>query len=306
MQWAASREWGHVLGEVAIAIHEVTGDVRILGFDIDRKYKEHGATDEEICGSVDIVSWVNGELVVYDWKFGWNRKLSRYKNPQIRTYAAALSKLLNLSYVVTCLVVVNEDGVFPYIETVPREECDEIIRGLLDLNTELTLGDPQPRPGPHCGEKYCSLRATCPALNEVAMELKKTIPVPLATHEDVARTIEKLYALEAQAKAIWELVDARVAELGDIELSGGKVYGPKETARESVMATEGARAYLVEKLGPAIDEAVKVTVTKDSIKEACKAAAPKGKAAALYREIEQELRDRGSIKVNISTSVGLK
>jgi Protein of unknown function (DUF2800) len=303
-------DFGPAICELAVALNVITGACRVLGWNINRAYAEHGATEDEICGSIDLVCNPAGILTVMDWKTGLQYYLTRYKNPQVRAYAAIMARIMGIDHVRCVTVVINESGVWEYEdELVGEHEIASVIRDIQAMDAEIALGDPQPRPGTHCREKYCELRATCPALVEVSTEMMTKLPtaVPLATKEDVATTIEKLFALKAQADAIWELVDARVTEIGeDIPLTGGKVYGRKETHRESIQATEGCRKLLTARLGPEIDEAVKMSITKDSIKAAVKRHAPKGKAAAMYREIEEQLRDLGVVKESVSVGLGIK
>lgn len=300
-------DFGFCMPELAMAINKITGDVRCLGAGIDREYAKYGATDDEICGSIDLTSNPAGIITVWEWKFGRQYHLTRFQNPQAEAYAALIGRWMGLEVVRACTVVIDEDGVREYEQTIT--DFDRVLQGILDLSMELELSDPAPRPGEHCKTKYCPAAATCPALTEISTDMLKhtSTAIPLATKADVGRTIERLLAMEAQAEAIWKLVDARAKELGeDIELSNGKLYGMKESHRESVLATDECREFLKEKLGPGIDEAVKVSITKDSIRAAVKLIAPKGKAASVFRGIEESLRDMGVVKESTSTNLGIK
>ncbi len=56
--------------EVAYAYNPNEGTGRILGYDIDRKYEEHGRLPHEVPGSSDIQSMSRDTVTVYDWKTG--------------------------------------------------------------------------------------------------------------------------------------------------------------------------------------------------------------------------------------------
>jgi len=132
----------------------------------------------------------------------------------------------------------------------------------------------------------------------------KPTPLVLETVADVAKTIEKLFALEAQAAAIWKAVDARVQELGeDIALPSGKSYGAKTTERESILVNAQGKEILAKH---GLEDAVEVKITKSSIKSIVKTRAPKGQAAALERQVIDELRDAECVKTSFSIGYGVK
>jgi hypothetical protein len=57
--------------ELAFAYNPQTDTARVLGVNIGRAYREHGALPHEICGTADCVGKVGDVLHIYDWKSGW-------------------------------------------------------------------------------------------------------------------------------------------------------------------------------------------------------------------------------------------
>ncbi len=300
--------FGICMSEASFAFNTVTGETRWLGMNIGRDYAGAGQTSEEICGSIDLACMKDGVLTVYDWKSGRQHYLTRFKNPQVRGYAAILARHLGVDFVRAVIVVVDEDGVKEYPDEMYRVDIDDTLTYIMGLDEEIELLSPEPVAGPHCKKHYCGLAATCPALVTVSQEITKPALVQLRTKEDVGVTVAKLIALEAQAEAIWKLVDARAEELGeDCPVPGGRMYGLKASSREYIRVSPEARRLLEAKLGAeAVEESVKISITKESIKQGVKKAAPKGKAAAMEREILGELRDLGVVGVSESLAYGIK
>lgn len=305
-QWCASytlADFGMCMPEVAMALNVVTGQVKFLGVEIGRAYGEHGAGPNDVCGSIDLACIKeDGGLYVYEWKSGRQFYLERYNNPQCRGYGALLAKYLGFREVTCITVVINADGVREYVERVV--DIDANLSYIMNLAERIDLEDPQPVAGSHCKESYCQLAGVCPATNAAREALATTVPVPLATKQDVARTLEKIWAAEAQIAAMKKMIDARVEEMGeDIPLSNGKTYGLKATTRESIVVTGAAHDVLARH---GLQEAVKVSLTKEAIKGIAKTRAVRGKAASLEREILDDLREADCIRVSETIGFGVK
>jgi hypothetical protein len=131
-----------------------SGEVRLLGTRIARKYKEHGATDEDICGSADVVS----DGVCIDLKTGREASWEKHE-AQMRILGYCVAKKQNVDRVRCVVLHVTEKGAVPY-----ERELDALDLGAIghELKTARELPK-EPRVGPWCEKSYCGSRATCPA-----------------------------------------------------------------------------------------------------------------------------------------------
>ncbi len=298
--WMASK-WCDVDGqaEVTYAYDLNTGAARELGKELNRDYS--ASTSDEICGTLDLDYPEDDTWVAIDWKSGQQRKLNRHYNKQVRTGAALAAKANGYTKAKAIVVVVNEGGVFEYVDFVDDIEAELAALTSLALDAELT--DPDPTPGMHCSQAYCPMIGTCPVAYREVQSLVQSKPYPLATKADIAKTIEQLYMLESQAAAIWAEVDKRVKEVGDIELRNGKSYGQVEQDTESIEWSDKTKEVL-KGLGLSVE--TKTTLTKKAIQDAIKKVALKGTVAKVERETLDSLRDAGVVKRGKRVYLGLK
>jgi len=90
-QWSLHytlEDFGVCLPEIALALDVVTSEVKFLGVNIGRGYAASGAGPDDICGSIDLAGVKDGRLYVWEWKSGVQYHLTRYNNPQCRSYGA--------------------------------------------------------------------------------------------------------------------------------------------------------------------------------------------------------------------------
>jgi len=311
--WSAERT--PLLGwqaEVAYAFNVVTGVCRILGKNIARQYDAHGAGPDDVCGTADLVywDWERETLVVEDWKTGRQEGLRMTGNPQLRALGAVAAKAHGAKRVRVVVSKIDDDGMSSSREELTSADIDNVLTLIANRAEEVELTRPEPHPGTWCADLYCNARSQCPAILQIAAEmLSGTHHLPivagpdgLATVGDVARTISRLVALEAQADAIWSAVKARVKELDqDIPLEGGGYYGRVTRHTESIVVDQESTRVLAEY---GLDVAVKQTLTKATLMAAIKAKAEKGKAARMERDVLSDLRAAGATRSAVKEGLG--
>jgi len=317
VNWAAERT--PLLGwqaEVAYAFNVVTGECRILGKNIARQYEAHGAGPDDVCGTADLVywDWATETLVVEDWKTGRQEGLRMTGNAQLRALGAVASRAHSAINVRVVVTKIDDDGMSSSSEELTAVEVDSVLNAIATKAEEIDLLNPAPHAGTWCADLYCNARAQCPALLKIAADMlagseetKKHLPIVagpdgLATISDVGRTISRLVALEAQAEAVWDAVKARVRELDqDIPIEGGGYYGRVTRHTESIVVDQESARVLADY---GLDVAVKKSITKASIFTAVKAMAPKGKAAAVERDVMSDLRAAGATRSAVKEGLG--
>lgn len=156
--WVDERKGAGWKVEMAFAFDPRTGQARILGYDLGRKYKEAGLLPHEIAGSADVV-WMSGEtVVVVDHKTG--RSISDSVWPQMRWLSVMAARALGAWAARAVIWHATDYGIIEYEQHYDDIELARIADGMRD--DIAAVPDSWPTPGPHCDSMYCSARAACP------------------------------------------------------------------------------------------------------------------------------------------------
>lgn len=156
--WVAKN---HVKGwraERAFAYHPVTGQSRSLGYNIDRKYAEHGKLPTEIGGSADISVLVGDTVYVWDWKTG--RTIGAGAQAQLELLGLMAAKATGAWNARVIALHVTEttvdDSASWLLDDVALWRVAEQLRA--DVSD---VDDAWPVFGSHCDNCYCGARAHC-------------------------------------------------------------------------------------------------------------------------------------------------
>lgn len=143
--------------EMAFAFDPRTGQSRILGYDLSRKYKEAGLLPHEIAGSADLV-WMSGEtVVVVDHKTG--RAISDSVWPQMQWLSVMAARALGAWGARAVIWHATDYGIIEYEQTYDDVALARIADGMrADIEA---VPDSWPTPGLHCDALYCNARAAC-------------------------------------------------------------------------------------------------------------------------------------------------
>jgi len=274
---------------------------RRTGRELPRRHaRDYSARRQhELVGTPDLVRLTGaGELVVRDWKTGRYRVGARpFEDHQLRALALAAARTYGHDAVVVELAQVDEHGVHIEQNVLDVFDLDEIHVELCAM-AERIEAQPIPVPGRWCSADYCPIVSECPATQRALeavhgmVELKHPLSAQLTDLEHAAYVYERVAAVEAAVKAIREALKA-FAEHEPIPAGNGKVYAQVEKTRKTIDLTpEGVMA--LSKYGAA--DAIEQSVTRAALKRAVKSHAPRGKAAALERELMAALDEMGCVR----------
>lgn len=266
------------------------------------------ASDErpgERSGSVDLIYWRDGELVILDWKTGpramWHRPR---ETPQLVMYALAAARAHGAPRAAVALAHVSADGVVVAEDGLSAFDLDVAALRFRSLFRYLSTGeDIVPVPGPHCTDSYCPIVAVCPVtLKALAAIDAASVSPPLAVSTpDQITSVEHAAGIRVRLKMVRELckvseelaLQPYVLRNGPIPLGNGRVYGAMQNeGNEKVdLKTDGAIEAMTKHLGAfGVDVAIERSTSKTAIHQAAVAVAPKGKAAGVERGLLDELR----------------
>lgn len=302
--------------EVSYSYDSASGAVERLPPGIDRNYPEAAPT--VTYGTTDCVSMIDeSTAAVVDWKGPHADLPPILQNDQVMFAALGASKETGAEHVQIATVRLDDadpdaDDDLPTIVGVPDvamigrrhlEVFEEKIRrldGAIAVAVrDIQAGrDPIYIPGNHCA--YCTAAPACPATN-VALQLAASPEI--ASDLNPALLVEMLSAVDAAEKRLRAHVANVVETSGPIDLGDGYAYGPVISDGNEKIDAALAAPVLVESLGMAAELAIKKTVSKTGIKAAAKDVAPKGKAAALEKEIIGKLRSAGAVSRDKTTSL---
>jgi hypothetical protein len=307
--------------EVAVAIDLKTGKARELGRGTERDYSR--ATDDELCGTMDLAG-VGPDLVYTgDWKLGHQRVPRARSNRQLKAYAYALMAIYKKPRAVA-EIIQAPPGREPYrdqAEFSSFELAGLFLAELRDIDSRVQAARrdyeagllPEVRIGDHC--KYCPARQTCPARIGLAARLGS--PAAIEKPADILEieiTRETAATARRRARAIRKLLDDVEAQIDDlarvesIALGDGKFYGLRDKSRESVSGDK-VHELILETFGAENQAAAELAAdtaapaqprkgTKSGIKEALRVLRDAGlvtKMAPVERELLAELDDRGGV-----------
>lgn len=284
--------------EVTLAWDYVTGEARILGKGLGRDYS--GARPTEYVGTVDVLARLEDRVWVADYKSSRNGKTAAARNAQLGFLGLAAARAHGVE--AADVVLVFLDGTQPDGASLDAFDLDRWEGQLRDL---AAYYESDAQDAPQMGEwcRYCPALAACPAQQQTLalVAAGEVLPATL-TPEVVARAWHRLQAIRGAVEAAGEVIDA-YARQTPVDLGDGRELREVTTARESV---DGAAAWrvLVGFAGQDVAEAAcTLSASKSSVTKAIKASAPKGKGAAMEREVLGLLRQAGAITTSESTSV---
>ena len=219
------------VAEVAHAWDPTRDVARVLGGDIGRAYAEHGVTNDEIPGTLDVLS-VEPDLVrVYEFGTGYD---VAHKLEQLRIQCVVAARAAGKDRAIGQLVQFRDDGAHPW-EPIDLDAFDlSAIAGEFAELRERTPGA-SPVPSDACVDLFCDARTVCPVTQEsqsalvpegaLVRKFSKEINDP----EHALWMLERIRLVTAACKEIKDAINAYVPE-GGLELPDGKfIY---EAARE--------------------------------------------------------------------------
>lgn len=299
--------------EVTYAFNAETRVVRELGANLERRYEEAGLLHEEIPVTVDLVVACEGRVEVYDWKTGAQRnRESILTHAQLRAGGFCAARVIGAASVTIVASYIDADGVSEERDDLSEFEFAAIEEELAALYLSVRRS-PQPKPGAHCAELWCPAITSCPAVQRANEELARgesepntALVVPNAaairTKEQAAQMYTLLSQYDAFSEACWRALKAFVDAHGEVPLGDGRAYSAIEASRDTIRLSNESAAVVREMLGDKADEAIKMSITKESIKEATLALVGGGKKrTALERALMLRLEELGAVRVSTFT-----
>lgn len=143
--------------EETYAYSPETGEGRILGYNLERKYKEAGLRDDEVAGSADI-GWLTGDCAALaDWKTG--RFITDAAWDQMDALALFSARAHGAWRARATVLHVTDHGV----EATVREYDDVSLWVVAEKIKAAVraIEDSWPEAGAHCTAGYCPAQATC-------------------------------------------------------------------------------------------------------------------------------------------------
>lgn len=292
--------------EVAFAFSVRTGKARELGRDISRDYSS--ASDDEICGSADIVALVGDDAVfVGDIKTGFKHLRAPADNWQFKFLGLAAARAYGRSRAIVELIRIGSDGE-PYrvggeLDLLDLASISEELRVLHADVARAAAADVEPpaTTGAHC--------SGCPSIS-FCKAATALIRAPGDGWAEV--TAEHALAAYEQREAVRAVLAKMDEQLDDFAaahpfpLRDGRWYGAIDKSRESL---EGAQVWALINERYGADEAWKVTqisATKKAIEDLAARVVAKsgGKKTHVTRELLDALRERKAIRTKFFQSVG--
>jgi hypothetical protein len=151
--------------EMALAYDPTTDTARIIGYNIGRAYREHGALPHEVCGTADLMGTADGCVIIIDWKSGFG-VVPKW---QLRFLALAGCRALGLTRAKVCNWFLRENGTIiedqdsvDEFDAFDLDQIAEDLRGVLSrLKAAHTAAGERPsvRGGAWC--EYCECKPHC-------------------------------------------------------------------------------------------------------------------------------------------------
>lgn len=143
--------------EVAYAYDPLTGEGRVLGYDIGREYEKHGKLPNEIAGSADIASFDDTTVTVWDWKTG--RAIPVTVWSQMEWLSLFAARATGATRAIARVLHVTDYGIHITEQTYDNND-------LLGIATRIqrdieSIADAWPTPSAACDSLYCPARAGC-------------------------------------------------------------------------------------------------------------------------------------------------
>lgn len=284
--------------EVAFAYDARTRTARIIGYNIGRAYREHGALPHEICGTADLVGTAGGCVVIIDWKSGF-KFVAKW---QLRFLALAACRAMGVNSAKVCNWYLREDGTIledaQSVDTFDAIDLDNIEDELvgvlerLERSHERALAGERPRVSGGSWCQYCQSKAHCDLTTGVA---KRALSMKLDQPMTPERAMEA-WMLFDLLEGIIKAGRAGLREYGRTQpFPDGQGYTVKQIEASGLkILPDKAEAVLRRKFGDAVaDAARESTISQASIERALKAHRP-GPLAPAKREALKAMRQGGA------------
>jgi hypothetical protein len=282
-------EGGHL--EVAYAYDPRTGTARILGYNIGRRYKEHGLQAHEVPGTADLVGVAGDTVIVIDWKTGFYNLGPAKRAWQLRFLALCACRVLGLSKARISFWYLKESGdIFEETAELDAFDLDDIADELVALLARLQAAAANAAPvpdvsrGPWC--RFCESKDHCPGYRNLVGEL-----VQLQTGAPLAREDRATaWMLLERVRPVLDMMDAQLRDWAvedPIRLPDGRVVKQVMVSRES-LDEKVAYDVLREQLGAEIaDRSVTRKVSKNALHEAVRG--PAKATGQTMKSLEEKL-----------------
>ena len=310
----------HLAAEVTFRLDLRGERAEEVGRDLDRStYAKRTGEAWVVYGTADLVG-IDEEsdaVVVYDYKTGWSTQDDAADHWQIKALALAAAWAYGKANARVGIIRVWETGRVSYdvaeLDTFDLEGAAEDLNRILDARVkageDLREGlAPSVTTGRHC--RYCPAFHACPA--QVAL-----VRQAAAAPEDLERKLAELITPENAAKAYHRIAQVQMvldrvkkqihalAEKEPIPLGNGRMLGPVERSRESIVG-EKALPILREHFGAEVAEAaIEISLTKGRLKNALQSYAKQtgSKITHVERQALDLLRKSGGVSVSTSRTV---
>lgn len=274
--------------EKAYAINVFTGEVRVLGFNINREYEKHGVDpDCEVPLTIDVVGNFDGFVFIGDFKGEHDKTLPpAEKSQQLRAAAYCESVVTGIKAAQVSHFRLKDDG--SWWQDGPHAldamdiasflaELREAWFGVEGKRALLEKGVvPDTFAGKHCA--YCNAKHACQQRVAPLIALGKGLepreyigPVEMET---AVVALQKVQSLERDAKWAKDKLRQYAAD-APIPTDDGKVWGPHPEPRNELLAE-----MLFEELanideGAHVIQALKpVTITRSALEKALRDRVP--------------------------------
>jgi len=227
--------------EVAYAINFATGHAKRLKPEYHRDYRTcpPGYTP----GTLDVV-WepIPGvRVAVPDWKFGFGGHVGDAReNLQLAAQACAAASAHGCDEALIVIAHVRAEGVELSEVLFSREQLEEARRLIVRLFDAIPSAEP--KPGPHCYERWCAALVGCPATQTLVAPLALVRPglakamrltLDPQTKEQASALVDFRGILKAYDNAIAETLHSFVDQHGPIPRPSGKDYRRTEQETET-------------------------------------------------------------------------
>lgn len=310
--------------ELALGYNVMTGACRELyrGGDKARDYSSLG--EHEIGVTLDYAAdQVGGGGTLIDWKSGWKQVARPSKNRQLQIQALAYARYRGHDSVNAAVGYLRDERPWYVYDDFDALDLDDIAEQFraraqqIDVEAAnlLATGQVHVTIGEHCGG--CASFHACPAKDERSRAMAKdagelAFRLKQALRDggiDVVRQvvlagIEMRQIREREDKARGQAIHAveaalvmYVQEHGPIDMGDGRVFGGETSIRSRLDGDVTYRVLEERFSAETARAATKLTATKGDLEKALKSHAPKGKGAALVREVTEQIDKAGGLKV---------
>lgn len=316
---------GEFAAEVAYALDPITGKARELGRDLERKYDEAGARENEIVGAADFVAISSDGVYVDDLKTGHSHLTRAADNLQVTGLAVAAARAYGAKRARVRLLIRREDN-SGYFDEASLDDFEldfalyrlrQAVKSVEEARAEVAAGKtPRLHEGPWC--EHCPARAGCPA--KVALVREFAIAPEdgasrirgLVSRVEWRQALLRLRAAKKELGRIEAEIHAYVREVGPVDLGDGLEYGERtimrpvidgKIAHKEIVAFLDGRGKEIEQARDVADNACTFQTSKAAIKRALAKVAPPRGATRLFNDVMEVIHDAGGVEFRKQTRV---